>query len=222
MSKSVDWCIKNAYLAATRKAAAPAVGTTKYNALLGLVDLMQKEWADTEGVEWNSLYTLVSNGTLSATDTFDLDDTIQYISKREGDYGLATNGTNTTTYQIVTPNQLYGYRDQAVVAQVGQTLKFSKAFTSTSGVFGYSFKIPAIVYPDDITSGTQEVQVDDPLWLVYKVAAEFVSADLVKNYLEPRLTAKADKIMMKMKQANTGQYEVVDTNWRPAGSDGWD
>lgn len=222
MSKTVDWCIQKAYLAATRKPIAPATTTTKYNALLGIADSMQKLWADEPNVEWNSLYSLVSNGTISATDTFDLDDTINYISKREGDFGLATNGTNTTTYTIVNPNQLYGFRDQKVIAQVGQTIKFPKAFTSTSPVFGYTLKIPAFVYPDDITVGTQTVQVDDPMWLVYMIAYEFVKSDLVKRFLKDDLLQQANSVMEKMKQANVGQYETVGTDWRPAGSDGWD
>lgn len=218
MSRTASYIITKAYLAAQRKATPPAAGTTKYNALLGIVDSMQQLWAAEPDVEWNSLYSLVTIGTVSATDTFDLDDTINYISKREGDYVLLTNGTNTTTVRLVSPNQLYENRYVNACAQIGLTLKFSKAFLSTDSTFGYSIKVPAILYPDDITVGTNTVQVDDPMWLTYMTAADFVKADTQKSVLYDKLLALADQHMQRMKQNNGGQYESVSTNWRPEGA----
>lgn len=219
MARNADWIIKKAYLLASRKATPPAEGTTKYNALLEIVDTMQQVWAEEPDTEWNSLYDLVDIGTITATDSFELDDTIQYISKREGDYALATNGTNTQTYRIVSNNQLYQYRDDYVVAQRGRSVVFPKAFTSTSTVFGYTLKIPAIIYPDDIADGSDEVQCDSPLWLAYMSAYEFVRGDLIKQTTKTDLLDMANSLMDKMKEANGGQYEVVGTPWTPAGGE---
>jgi hypothetical protein len=69
---TVDQAITKAFLHAQRKPTAPAVGTTKYNALLAIADSMQKLWATEPDVEWDSLYqpgpTLAV--TVTATDTF--------------------------------------------------------------------------------------------------------------------------------------------------------
>ena len=217
MAQKVSWIIQKAFLESKRKATAPAIGTTKYNALLGLVDTEQKAWESEPDTEWDSLYSLVTIGTVTATDTFDLDDTINYISKREGDYVLVTNGTNTIPYQVVRPNQLYSLRSTNACAQIGRTLKFSKAFVSTDSAFGYSIKIPSILYVDDITLGTQFVQCDDSLYLVYAVAATFCANDTVKAVLYDKLLAKAGQRMERMKQANSGQNEVIATPWSPEG-----
>jgi len=178
---------------------------------------MQKLWATEPGVEWDSLYALVSVGSISATDTFPIDTTIQYLSKREGDYAIASNGTSSKTYTIVKPNQLYAYRNNDVVAQVGRNLKFPSAFSASSSVFGYGLSVPAILYPDDITDGSDVVQVDDPMWLAYMSAYEFVRNDLVKRNTKDDLLAYAEQSMIKMKQANGGQYNTVSTPWTPAG-----
>jgi len=214
---TADEIIQKAYLHANRKAIPPAVGTSKYETLLSIVDSMQKLWATEPGVEWDSLYALVSVGSISATDTFPIDTTIQYLSKREGDYAIASNGTSSKTYTIVKPNQLYAYRNNDVVAQVGRNLKFPSAFSASSSVFGYGLSVPAILYPDDITDGSDVVQVDDPMWLAYMSAYEFVRNDLVKRNTKDDLLAYAEQSMIKMKQANGGQYNTVSTPWTPAG-----
>lgn len=216
---TIDAAIAKAFLHAQRKATPPAEGTSKYNALLGIADSMQKLWAIEPDTEWTSLYELVSIGTVTATDTFDLDDSINYISKREGDYVLVTNGTSTTEYRLVTPNQLYENRFSAAVARIGNTLKFSKAFAATDSVFGYTIKVPAIVYPDDITVGTQEVQVDDPMWLCYMMAAEFVRNSVEKQGQYDNLLALADQCMQRMKQNNGGQYDAIVTTAFVTGED---
>ncbi len=217
MSTTVTQVIQKAFLHAQGKSTAPTVGTNKYTQLLNLVDSLQKMWASEPDTEWNSLYSLVTTATASATDTFDLDDSIDYISKREGDYIRVTNTTNTTAFKLISPNQLYDYRFRDAAAQVGRTLVFSRAFKSTDSTFGYNIIVPAILYTDDITTGTQTVQVDDPMWLAYMVAAEYVANNLIKATQRPRLLELADQLMQRMKQANGGQYETVASNWIPEG-----
>lgn len=218
MSRTASYIITKAYLAAQRKSTPPAAGTTKYNALLAIVDSMQQLWSSEPDIEWSSLYSLVTIGTVSATDTFDLDDSISSISKREGDFVLLTNGTNTTTVKLVAPNQLYENRYVYACAQIGQTLKFSKAFLSTDSVFGYNINVPSILFPDDIVIGTNTVQVDDPMWLAYMTAADFIKSDTQKSVLYDKLISLADQHMQKMKNDNGGQYEAVVMNWRPEGA----
>jgi hypothetical protein len=213
----VTTAITKAFLHAQRKATPPAAGTTKYEALLAIADSMQKMWAAEPDVEWNSLYELVNIGNVTATDEFDLDDSIDTISKREGDFILLKSGTLTTTVKIITPNQLYEYRYQLAAARVGSTLKFSTPFVSTDSTIGYSINVPSIVYPSDITAATNTIQVDDPMWLVYMMAAEFCRTDTVKGAQYDNLLQMADLHMQKMKAANGGQNDAVILNWQPDG-----
>jgi hypothetical protein len=218
MARTVDWVIQKAFLEAQRKSTAPTSGTSKYNALLGIVDNKQLEWASEPSVEWDSLYSVVTlAAVVSATDTFALTGTINYISKREGNPILITNGTNTSRFMLVSPNQLDEYRYDDACAQVGSNLVFSKAFSASSSLIGYSIKVPSMLYPTDITSGSQNVQVDDPLWLVYMVAADFVRNDVVKRDNYDLLLQLAAERMAKMKQANGGQQAAVATPWAPTG-----
>lgn len=218
MARTVDWVIQKAFLEAQRKSTAPSSGTSKYNALLGIVDNKQLEWASEPSVEWASLYSVITlAAVVSATDTFALTGTINYISKREGNPILVTNGTNTTRFKLVSPDQLDEYRYDDACAQVGSNLVFSKAFDAASSLIGYSIKVPSMLYPTDITSGSQTVQVDDPLWLVYMVAADFVRNDVVKRDNYDLLLQMAAERMAKMKQANGGQQAVVATPWAPTG-----
>lgn len=217
--RTANWVIDKAYLHANRKAVAPASGTTKYQALLGIVDSMQKLWESEPNTEWDSLYSLITNGTVTATDTFELDDEIASLSRRQGEYVQITNGTSTSLYQVVSPDQLYQYKDSPAVAKIGRNLKFSTAFKSDSSLLGYSIKVPAITFVNDITVGTDLVQVDDPMWLVYMTAAEFVRNDIVKRSEYDSMVALANNIMEKMKQDNIGGNETVVAAWQAQGAD---
>lgn len=213
MAQTVDWAIQKAFLHSNRKATAPAAGTSKYEALLDIADSMQKMWASEPSTEWDSLYSLETIGTVSATDTFDLPDEINYISKSEDD----PIRIGTVAYKLVKPNQLYKYQGSNVCAQIGRTLKFSSAFASDSSLIGESILVPSILYTDDITVGTNEIQVDDPMWLAYMMAAEFSRNDVVKQGQYDNLLALADQCMQRMIAANSGSLNEVSTSWQAAG-----
>jgi hypothetical protein len=215
---TVDSAITKAYLHAMRKPTAPSSGTTKYNALLAIADSMQKLWAAEPGIEWDKLYSLVSLASVvSATDTFALDSTIDKVSERQGDYILVTNGTNTCTVRIVSPDQLYDNRYKLAAARIGSNIKFSAAFASDSTYIGYTIKVPAFVYPNDITSGSDTVQVPDPMWLVYMMAAEYIRNDVVKQNQYDNLLALAEQHMTRMKENNGGQQLEVSHPWAAQG-----
>lgn len=212
MSMTADQVITRAFLHAQRKATPPAVGTPKYNALLAIVDSMQKLWADEPDIDWDSLYQLKTLAvTASATDTFAIDATIDYLAKNE----LDPIRIGTKTFKLVRPKQLYQYKESDVCAQIGGSLKFSK--TLDSSLTGLSIQVPAIMKVDDITVGSNIVQVDDPTWLVYASAAEFNRNDLVKVSQYDNLLALADQVMQKMKNKNSGSIEEVAMTWTPEG-----
>jgi hypothetical protein len=209
--KTADWVITKAFLHAQRKAIAPAAGTNKYNALLAIVDSMQRLWVEEPNVEWNSLYSKVTlAATLSSsTDTYALDTSIQYLSKKPEDYIFLTNGTTTTEVKVVRPDQLYRYRYENAAAQIGRNLKFSQTYPATDSKIGYSIVVPAYTFPNDIAAGSDPVVVDRPMWLAYMVAAEFARNDSVKSAQYNNLLTLANEVMQKMKEDNQGTQESL-------------
>ena len=213
--------VTKAYLLATGKATAPASTTNKYSKLVGLANVCQNQWETEPDVEWDSLYlTVTLAGTVTATDTFALSASIRELSHREGDYVriVLTDGSE-VPYTLVKPNELQDYaRDGIrVVARVGSNLVFSKAFESTDPEFGGSIKVPCYGFVSTLVNDSDVVQVDNPLWLAYMVAAEYCRTDITLNYRTDDLVARANQVMEDMKQAQEANITAPIRTFRPLG-----
>lgn len=219
MAQTVSWAIQKAYLHANRKATPPNAGSTKHDALLAIADSMQKMWPAEH--DWASLYSLAEVGTVTATDTFELDDEIDHLNRDADDPVRITLGTQTKTYKLVSPAQLYKYRNSDVCAQVGRNLVFPQAFDSTSSVFGGTIYAPATLAVEDITSENQDVQVDRPMWLAYMMAAEFARNDTVKQGQYENLLAMAESELTKMIEDNDGTVNEYALNGFQAAGEDW-
>lgn len=227
--RTVDWCIQRAFWHAFRKAA-PAQTSPKYSAALAIADSAQKMWADEAETGWDSMYQLVQLAATvpAATDpapipavlpSVALDPSIDYVSQRDGNPVLitSTSGGDPKRFEVIKPNQLYEWRYKDAVAQEGRNLIFSHAFAANDALVGGSIQIPAYVFPPDIAASTDNVIVDNPMWLVYMIAAELVRNDVVKRPEYNNILAMADAVMEKMLDANGGQRTEAVTPWRPAG-----
>lgn len=195
-----------AYLLATGKNTLPTTGGTKYNRLEGLVEKCYRDWQTETGVDWNSLFQVVGAGTVTATDTFDLDTEINKVSKRDGDYiRIVTDDYGTINFKLVPATQLYRDATRNSVAHIGTQLKFSRTFTSTDQEFGGEIQVPAFVKLDDLDNLTDDVLIDNPAWLPAIVAAHYVLSDVQLNFKYPDLIAQANDLMNGMKLANGTQ-----------------
>lgn len=226
---SITDAISDAYLKATGKVATLTTGT-KYTRIVGLLDYYQRRWAREPGVDWNSLYDpAFSLGTVTATDAFDIDtSTVRKISMREGDVVRIVwdDGESYTDYDIVAHDKLkdysYGVDKENPLghycARIGNQLVFNHEFTTDDNEYGGEIFIPCYRYPEEITTtnaSTDEVQVDDPDWLVTRVAAEYVRNDITRRQRYPELLSEANEIMAQMIEDNKGQIEQVDRPWTP-------
>jgi len=220
--------IQDVMLKATGKTTTLASTSTKYLRILGLLDFYQRRWARERGIDWNSLYNLkFSLGTITATDTFDIDtSTIRKLSDREGDAVRVvwTNGVGYTDYDIVVHDKLKDY-SQGVnrespngfyAAKIGGTLVFNHTFVAADAQFGGEIFVPCYVFADEITVGTDEIQVDDPDWLILQVAAEYVRNDITRRSRYPELQAEANEAMQRMRDDNDAQIDLVERPWAPA------
>lgn len=166
---------------------------------------------DEPGVDWDSTYDPgVDIGTVTATDTFDLDDSIYKISKQSNDYVQITRTDGqVSNYTIIKGNQLKRYPHGNYCAKVGKTLRFNKKFTSADPEFGGTITVPCHIAPEHMVDASDDVPVDNPNWLVVRAAAEWVKSDitLAQNY--PSTLDDANNLMAAMKIANKPQSETV-------------
>lgn len=213
--------VQEAFRAATGKLPTFASGSTKWNNLVASANFYIRQWAREPGVDWNSLYDPAFQiGTVSATDTFDLDDDIRVISKQQGDFVriVHSGSTQYTDYDVIDADKLKDYPYGNYVAQVGRTLKFNSAFASSSQQYGGTIYVPAYLYPEEISGDNDEVPVDDPNWLALSVAADYVRNDITRKDLRADLVNEANQCMERMKQDNASQISTPHTGWNPTAS----
>jgi hypothetical protein len=227
---TVTEAIAATYLLATGKATAPSSGTAKYTKILALLNIFTQNWA-TEPVMWASLrstFTVTSPATVTATDTFAIPATVGKISEQEGDYVRINhaNGTDQSTYTIVPIERLYddgptiNNAGGPYCAVSGSNLIFPVAFTSTSPQFGGTVKIPGYAIPATLTDGADVIQVDDPYWLCYMAAAEYIRNDITRVQQYGNLIAQANNSMNNMINANNSQKETAYASWSPGNGTG--
>lgn len=220
--------VSDTYLRATGKATTPP--TSKYNQIIALGDFYQRRWARETGVDWASLYEpAVSFGTVTATDSYDIDtSSVRKLSDRQGDYVriLWTDGVGYTDYTIVAHDKLQDYywgpnkqySNGFYCTQIAGQLVFNHIFSTGDSQFGGNIMVPVYTFPDAIDNtapDTDEVEVDDPDWLSTRCAAEFVRNDIVRRQRYPELLAEANDIMQRMKDDNEGQITEIDKPWTP-------
>lgn len=201
--------VQQVILRATGDLYTGSFGDDDSNKVIALANPKIDAWA--KEADWNSLYDPgVELGTITATDTFDLDDTIRAISDNPDDYVqiVKTDG-NTVNYQTVPAQDLKRYANGNYCARIGTSLVFNKAFTADSPEFGGTLKVPAYLYPDHLVNSTDEVPVDDPNWLVAAVAADWVQLDNTLAQNRPDFLAEANDLLTGMKKANGAQVQTV-------------
>lgn len=227
----VSTAIQKVYLLATGKTTTLTVGTAKYTKILALLNFYKDVWAQEPGIQWNSLRSLEQLTTVSATDTYDLPDEIVEgtwkLSTQEGDYVRVvwTGGTQESSYTLVDDQKLYrdgpsvnnpgsiGINTYGNVARRGTNLVFDVPFISTSPEKGGAIYLPVYITPDDYTDGANEITIDDPYWIIFMAAAEYVRNDVTKQNQYANLVAQAVNSMNAMKENNESQIEesyVVD------------
>lgn len=213
--------ITRAYLLATGKATPPTSGTNKYSKLVGLANVCQDMWQSEPDTEWDSLYmTVTLSGTITDTDTFALGNSIREVSHREGDYVRAVHtDDNETQFLLVKPNQLQDYATDGlrVVARVGSNLVFSIPFQTTDPEYGGRIKVPCYGFVSTLANDSDIIQVDNPLWLCYMVAAEYCRTDMTLNYRTDDLVSRANEVMTDMKQSQDANRSEPIRTFSPLG-----
>ena len=196
-----DAFVSNTYLLAVGKLPTFVAGDKKYEKIVAIANLKIDEWA--READWRSLYDpKYQVGTISATDTYELDDEVEKVTAGFGDYVIVRKDNHDTHFQTVAPEKLKMYDTGDYCAVVGRNLVFNRTFTSDDPIYGGSILAPVKLFPEKLTSAGSTVVVDDPNWLVKIVAAEWVRNDNVRQNQYPNLVAEANALMENMKEAN--------------------
>lgn len=226
VTMTVSQALTAVLLRATGKVSTLGVTDTKGVKILAFLNYFQNVWALSTNVDWNSLKTTFTLGTVSNTDTFDLDSDIGRLSQQEGDYVRITTTTQEFTYTIVPLEKLYkgaklNHWDNGKCSVVGQSLIFAHKFVSTDPQFGGSIVVPGFSIPDPLVNANDEIAVDDPNWLVAISAAEYDRTDITRVQYYPGLKDEADELMYTMKRHNDSQQEMVyQDGWNPMPNSG--
>lgn len=222
----VDTAINKVNLLANGKGSALTVDSTKYTKILALLNLYKDVWAQEPGVQWNSLRSLtslaatVSTATSYALPTAVIDGTAK-LSTQEGDAVriLHTDGVSESQYTLVQDSKLYNDGPTINnaggnwVARRGSNLIFPVAFTASMAQYGGTIKVPIYTTPSDMVTSTSDptdtVEVDDPYWVIFMAAAEYIRNDVTKQNQYANLIAQAVNSMNAMKENNESQHEEV-------------
>lgn len=209
--------IQLAHFRGTSKPTAPTVGSKKYNQLVLAGQFFTDSFNNEPYTDWASQYDFRSLA-VTATDTFALPDAIHKVSQQEGDYvRIVHTDDNETEYELVSPERLRENRFNYVVAVVGRNLMFPKAFTADDAQFGGTIIVPSYGKAEFPATDAEDIEVDDPNWLVLMAAGELVRNDITRKSEYPNLLGEAKVLMDKMKE-NSGAR--VDEIYRPNFLDG--
>lgn len=194
----------------TARGKAGTVTPTRKAKYLALANMLQDDWLAEPNVQWNSRYDRLSLGTITS-DRVDMDDDVFEISKREGDYItiVNTDGTVISNWSLVDPNEFRRYRYDSTCAWIGDELVFARSFVTGTPEYGKEVIVPVTLKLDALVNDDDEVQVDDPNWLVYRIAAETVRNTVTKVNNYPALVDLANNAMIGMKDRNNSQINYI-------------
>lgn len=211
-------CISTAYLKATGKPTAPTVGSRKYNQLLALSEYYTHIWENEPSVDWSSLFDYVTlSSTVSATDSFSLNDEIRKVSQQYGDTIIINLNDTEWEYELVPADRLREFKYEKVVAVTGRTLRFPKAFELTDPQIGGDIIVPSYGYVEVAEAVADDIAIDDPNWLALMMAAEFVRNDITRQNQYGNIIAEANVLMERMKEDTGRPLDSIVKKWSPLG-----
>lgn len=206
-------------LKATGKATALEPGGAKYEKIRGIANSYQHVWEHEPGQTWNSLYERARQiGTISTKDAYELDEDIAEISTARGDdvYIQSLDGRK-IPYTLVTYDDLRNYQSEKVCAKIGNELVFNHQFTQDDPEYGGKIYAPIYRSLEDLESADDDIAIDDPYWLVFMTAAEYIRNDIVKQNQYGNLINEANNLMSSMIRRNRGGSQKIRGEWRNPG-----
>lgn len=200
--------IVNAHLEATGKKRSLEPGSSKYEKLNSIANIMQYQWETEPDVVWKSRKSQVDIGPVKlnetkyrlTTDTYSLDEdeTVKLVD---------ANGEVQHEFYIRLSSQLGMAR---TVALEGWLLNFGNNLKDE--MIDLNIVVPAILKLKPLVAPTDTIEIDDPHWLLYMTAAEYARNDRNRQHQRDNLLDMASNSLSGMKYRNevgSGDMEII-------------
>lgn len=191
---------------------APTLGTDEANYWLRVANRLVRNLARDTTKQWNFTYNVAEIGTITvdATPTFGLGDG---TGEPLEDYGqLLTPANNVYVidtddhrhdFDLIEPQEKKDGRRQVYIAGKPQVLTFTEEIRTGEQIVGGTLYLPGYYLPATFgATGSSEVPVDDPDWLVLATASEIAFNDLTYEDKASDLNTKANALYSQMVKNN--------------------
>lgn len=194
--------INLAYQMATGKTKTLSVGNSKYERMLNIANMANMQWESEPDVIWGSLCEDRGIGVIDDKTSYRLPEDVRTVDFRK--FITLKKDDKTWTIPFISPqlfkNGCYG------ALQLGWKLDFNGL---TEEMKGAKIIAPVIRRTKKLVEPEDKVEVDDPYWLIYMMAAEFVRNSRTKSNQYGNLVTLAQSSMAGMKSRNGYKFDEV-------------
>lgn len=198
----VEEVINLAYQTATGKTKTLSPGNSKYERMLNIANMATMQWESEPDVVWGSLCEDREIGVIDDNTSYKLSADVRTVDFRK--FVRLTKDAQNWTFPFISPQMAkdgcYG------VIQLGWKLNFNGIFEQMKGA---TIVVPVVRCTKKLTKASDIVEVDDPYWLVYMIAAEFVRNSRTKSNQYGNLITLAQSSMEGMKNRNGYKFDEV-------------
>ena len=170
--------------------------------MLNIANMANMQWESEPDVIWGSLCEDREIGVIDDKTSYRLPEDVRTVDFRK--FITLTKGSSSWTVPFISPqlfkNGCYG------VLQLGWKLDFNGL---TEEMKGAKIIAPVIRRTKKLVEPEDKVEVDDPYWLIYMMAAEFVRNSRTKSNQYGNLVTLAQSSMAGMKSRNGYKFDEV-------------
>lgn len=194
--------INLAYQMATGKTKTLSPGNSKYERMLNIANMANMQWGSEPDVIWGSLCEDREIGVIDDSTSYKLPEDVRTVDFRK--FITLTKESNNWTVPFISPQLFKG--GCYGVLQLGWKLDFNGL---TEEMKGAKIIAPVIRRTKKLVEPEDKVEIDDPYWLVYMIAAEFVRNSRTKSNQYGNLVTLAQSSMEGMKNRNGYKFDEV-------------
>ena len=194
--------INLAYQMATGKTKTLSPGNSKYERMLNIANMANMQWESEPDVIWGSLCEDREIGVIDDSTSYKLPEDVRTVDFRK--FITLTKESNNWTVPFISPQLFKG--GCYGVLQLGWKLDFNGL---TEEMKGAKIIAPVIRRTKKLVEPEDKVEIDDPYWLVYMIAAEFVRNSRTKSNQYGNLVTLAQSSIEGMKNRNGYKFDEV-------------
>ena len=158
--------------------------------MVQIANLMMNQWENEPAVEWRSRKKFIKIGSVdSEKDLYKLPERVLKIDR--------TSGRNIT---LKKDDKIVGEIEISDIKVMGNTLDLSGVITDQ--ILDADIYVPIIEKLPKVKNPEDPILIDNPYWLVFMTAAEFVRNSQTKNAQYGNIVAYAQNLMESMKAVN--------------------